>query len=91
MAKSTTSQTAESPPGAGPSPANFEDALAELEAIVTTMEGGELPLAQSLASYRRGAELLLYCQGALKDAQLQVEILEKGVLKPFAAEPADDA
>ena len=91
MAKPTTSQSAAAAPSAGVAPATFEDALAELEAIVATMEGGEVPLAQSLASYKRGAELLVYCQGLLKDAQQQVEILEKGVLKPFAPEPADDA
>ena len=65
-------------------PRNFEAALAELEAIVATMEGGQLPLEESLAAYKRGAELLAFCQAALKDAQQQVEVLEKGVLKAFA-------
>ena len=60
---------------------SFEAALAELETIVDTMEGGQLPLADSLAAYRRGAELLLYCQNALQDAQQQVQVLERGVLK----------
>ena len=47
-------------------PPNFEAALAELEAIVATMEGGKLPLQDSLAAYKRGAELLQYCQAALE-------------------------
>ena len=64
----------------------FESALAELESIVERMEGGELPLKQSLAAYRRGAELLQFCQAALKDAQQEVVVLEKGVLKSFDAE-----
>ena len=64
-------------------PASFEAALAELEAIVATMEGGQLPLTESLAAYKRGAELLQYCQSALKDAEQQVRIFEKGVLKAF--------
>lgn len=63
------------------SPASFEAALAELEGIVATMEGGQLPLKESLAAYQRGAVLLQYCQAALKDAEMQVEVLEKGVLK----------
>lgn len=71
-------------------PKDFESALAELEGIVAAMEGGQLPLAESLQAYRRGAELVAYCQGALKDAQQQIEILEKGVLKPFAATHGDD-
>jgi len=76
-------------------PSSFEAALTELEEIVATMESGQLPLQQSLAAYKRGATLLHYCQTTLKDAQLQVEVLEKGVLKvfePISAEsnPADD-
>lgn len=67
-------------------PASFEAALLELERIVATMEGGQLPLQESLAAYQRGAELLQFCQSALKDAQQQVQVLEKGVLKCFEAE-----
>jgi exodeoxyribonuclease VII small subunit len=66
-------------------PPSFEAALAELEEIVATMEGGKLPLKESLAAYKRGAELLQYCQTTLKDAQQQVLVLEKGVLKTFEA------
>jgi exodeoxyribonuclease VII small subunit len=69
----------------GDVPQSFESALTELEAIVARMEAGQLPLKESLAAYQRGAELLQYCQAALKDAQLQVEVLEKGVLKGFDA------
>jgi len=72
-------------------PSSFEAALPELEEIVATMEGGKLPLKESLAAYKRGAELLQYCQSTLKDAQQQVLVLEKGVLKSFAAADADTA
>jgi len=64
-------------------PPSFEAALAELENIVTSMEAGQMPLEQSLAAYKRGAELLKICQAALQDAQQQVKILEDGVLKKF--------
>ena len=70
-------------------PASFEAALAELEEIVASMEGGQLPLQESLAAYKRGAELLAYCQAALKDAQQQVQVLERGVLMAFAPEEPD--
>ena len=63
----------------------FETALAELESIVTSMEAGQMPLEQSLAAYKRGAELLKFCQAALLDAQQQVKILEDNVLKNFGA------
>ncbi len=71
-------------------PANFETALTELEAIVASMEGGQLPLAESLAAYKRGAELIAYCQSALKDAQQQIEVLDRGVLKAFAPDGDGD-
>jgi len=70
-------------------PTSFEAALVELEEIVATMEGGKLPLKESLAAYKRGALLLQYCQSTLKDAQQQVQVLERGVLKPFEAADAD--
>ncbi len=63
----------------------FESALAELEEIVSDMEAGQLPLEKSLAAYKRGAELLKFCQGALQDAQQQVKILEDGTLKNFSS------
>jgi exodeoxyribonuclease VII small subunit len=72
-------------------PKTFEAALAELETIVATMEGGQLPLAEALAAYKRGAELLQFCQAALKDAEQQVQILERGVLKAFAPGEPDAA
>jgi exodeoxyribonuclease VII small subunit len=72
-------------------PASFEAALEELEGIVAAMEGGALPLKESLAAYKRGALLLQYCQDVLKDARQQVEVLEKGVLKSFAPRGEDGA
>lgn len=74
-----------------PPPKDFETALAELEGIVASMETGQLTLAESLAAYKRGCELTQFCAAALKDAQQQIEILERGMLKPFAAGGADDA
>ena len=65
-------------------PPTFETALAELEKIVENMEAGEMPLEQSLAAYKRGAELLKFCQAALLDAQQQVKVLEDDVLKSFS-------
>ena len=72
-------------------PKDFETALAELERIVASMEGQQLPLAESLAAYKRGAALVTFCQSALKDAQQQIEILERGVRKTFSPDGGDDA
>ena len=71
------------PSGTSRDPATFESALCELEKIVASMEAGQMPLEQSLAAYKRGAELLKFCQAALQDAQQQVKVLEENVLKSF--------
>ena len=68
----------------------FESALAELEKIVSGMEAGQMPLEKSLAAYKRGAELLKFCQAALQDAQQQVKILEGNVLQDFKSDDRDD-
>ena len=67
----------------------FESALAELEKIVSSMEAGEMPLEKSLAAYKRGAELLKYCQATLQDAQQQVKILEGNILQDFKSDNRD--
>ncbi|MDH3287165.1 MAG: exodeoxyribonuclease VII small subunit [Betaproteobacteria bacterium] len=67
-------------------PQTFESALSELEKIVSNMEAGQMPLEQSLSAYKRGAELLKFCQAALQDAQHQVKLLEEGVLRDFKSD-----
>lgn len=56
---------------------SFEAALAELEKLVASMEGGELSLEASLAAYKRGMELVRFCQQQLADAEQQVRILSE--------------
>ncbi len=70
-------------------PLGYEQALAELEQLVASMESGQLPLDRLLESYKRGAELLTYCRGRLEAVQEQVKVLEEGQLRPLAglAEP----
>jgi exodeoxyribonuclease VII small subunit len=64
-------------------PATFEDAQAELEALVRAMEGGQLPLDRLLGAYRRGARLLEFCRSRLEAVEGQVKVLEEGQLKPW--------
>jgi exodeoxyribonuclease VII small subunit len=66
-------------------PLDFEAALKELETLVTSMEGGQLSLEQSLTAYKRGAQLVQSCRTTLAQAQQQVKILEENLLKPFDA------
>jgi exodeoxyribonuclease VII small subunit len=62
---------------------SFEQALAELEKIVSRMESGDLSLEQALAAHQRGLELARFCQQRLEAAQQQVRVLEGEVLKPL--------
>ena len=64
---------------------SFEAATTELEQVVADMESGKLTLEDSLAAYKRGAELLAFCRSRLEDAQQQVRVLEDGTLKDFTA------
>ena len=64
-------------------PQDFETALLQLEALVASMESGELPLEESLAAYRRGVALTRICQERLAQAEQQVKVLEAGMLKPY--------
>jgi exodeoxyribonuclease VII small subunit len=68
----------------------FETALAELEAIVHSMEDGKLELEASIAAYRRGMELMKHCQGQLADAEQQVRVLENGQFNDVDPDSLDD-
>ena len=56
-------------------PPDFEQALADLEALVRKLESGALSLDESLTEFRRGVELTRHCQAALDRAQQTVEQL----------------
>ena len=54
-----------------PASLSFEDSLNELEKIVAHLERGDVPLADSIRIYKRGAALKARCESQLKDAQLE--------------------
>ena len=53
----------------------FDRALAELQAVVSRLEGGGLPLEDSIALYERGVALHDHCARLLTDAELRVQRL----------------
>ena len=57
---------------------SFEQALAELEAIVQKLESGQAPLEESIAMYERGARLKAHCEARLEAARLRVEKIVMG-------------
>lgn len=79
---------------AAPAEMSFEDALKRLEAIVDTMEGGELPLEALLAKFEEGAKLAAICQAKLAEAETKIRQIEKDsaggiTLKPVAELESD--
>jgi exodeoxyribonuclease VII small subunit len=67
----------------------FEERLAELEALVDTLERGDLTLEQSLAAFERGVVLTRTCQKALDAAEQKVRILT-GSAEGAEPEPFSD-
>ncbi|WP_353473057.1 exodeoxyribonuclease VII small subunit [Salipiger sp. H15] len=51
---------------------SFEQAMAELEQVVTKLERGEVPLEESIALYQRGSDLRKHCETKLKAAEEKV-------------------
>lgn len=51
---------------------SFEQAMAELEQVVTQLERGEVPLEESIALYQRGSDLRKHCETKLKAAEEKV-------------------
>ncbi len=60
----------------GSSP-SFEASLDELERIVKKLEGGDLPLEQSLELFENGMRLSAECKRQLEQAETRIEILMK--------------
>ena len=71
------------PSDADTTPVSYEASLKELEGLVQQMESGQLPLADLLSGYQRGAELLGYCRAQLDAVEQQIKVLDHGVLKTW--------
>ncbi|MCA8929225.1 MAG: exodeoxyribonuclease VII small subunit [Alphaproteobacteria bacterium] len=52
---------------------SFEQALAELEAIVSRLEQGKSSLDDAIGAYERGAALKAHCEAKLREAREKVE------------------
>ena len=57
---------------------SFEQALRALEDVVRRLEGGEVPLEESITLYERGEQLRRHCQARLDSAQARIEKIVAG-------------
>lgn len=74
MAKKSTPDAA-SPQDPTIASLGYEDAVVELERLVESIERGDVGLAESLAAYKRGEQLLRHCKSLLDKAELTVREL----------------
>jgi exodeoxyribonuclease VII, small subunit len=73
----------------------FEQAMTRLEAIVRTLEAGELPLDETVRLYEEGQRLRLYCEQYLADAEQRITIIRQasdgGITVEQSSDDLDDA
>ncbi len=55
----------------------FETSLKKLEEVVKKLEGGELPLEESLKAFEEGVKHAAFCARKLEEAERRVELLLK--------------
>lgn len=56
---------------------SFESCMEELDAIVSKLEGGMLPLEDSLKAYERAIMLVRFATTTLENAKQRVRVLEE--------------
>jgi exodeoxyribonuclease VII small subunit len=54
---------------------NYEQAFAELEAIVAALESDDRSLEEALALFERGQSLVNHCTGMLEQADIKIKQL----------------
>jgi exodeoxyribonuclease VII small subunit len=65
---------------------SYEQALAELETIVNSLEANKLSLEESLALFERGQVLTKHCIELLDKAELRVKQLSGGDMVDFTGD-----
>jgi len=65
---------------------SYEEALAELEGIVASLEGEQNPLEDSMKLFERAQALVTHCGALLEAAQLKVQKLSGETISPFEDE-----
>ncbi len=70
---------------------SFEEAFTRLEATVTALQDGQMPLERALQYYQEGMQLAQHCNELLQQAELRVQQLSSDstgvpVVQSFALE-----
>ena len=70
---------------------SFEQAIAELEEIVKTLEAGKGKLDEAVSFYERGTYLRRHCEAKLAEAQAKIDKIVARADGSLATEPFDAA
>ena len=65
----------------------FEPALERLESLIESMENGDTPLADLVAKFEEGSNLLKECQSKIKTAEKKIQKLN---IEDGSTEELDD-
>jgi len=69
---------------------SFEEAIRELESVVTALDRGDVALEESISLYERGAALKARCEAKLKEAEEKVaQITLDADGQPNGAKPVE--
>lgn len=68
---------------------SFEEALAELETIVRSLETGQALLEDSIGAYERGIALKQHCESKLREAQMKIEKITVDKDGQLSTQPLD--
>ncbi len=60
------------------SPMSFEQAIQQLELIVSQLESGDVPLEKAIELYQEGMKLSHFCAEKLQQVETQIEMLVAG-------------
>ncbi len=69
----------------------YEDAVAQLEALVREMESDSMPLEDVMKNYEIGTQLHKICEKRLDEAQGRIEIIRKRRSGEIVTEPFGEA
>ena len=68
---------------------SFEEALSELDSIVSTLEQGTNKLDDAIKAYERGTLLKQHCEAKLQEAKERVEKISVDISGETTSEPAE--
>lgn len=68
----------------------FEEAMKELDEIISFLERGDCPLEKAIEYYTKGSELRKFCEKKLNDAREKIEKIDQKHISDKSSESYDN-